>query len=380
MCPCSGVRVASVKPWKTPENVNPHRFVRGHSGALVRRYELQSYARKLLTEESVAACHVRRIAACVEIHQPLEHPKPFYLGLKICQSVWQCPICASKITTRRRQEVERAVKQWESEGGMVLMATFTLQHTADDTLKELADLLIKASSTLKNGKLWKNFLKRHGILGYIRAMEVTWGPATGWHPHIHMLFFLRSHQSHEIQALEQWLQARWNHVIGRLGGWAHLQHGCQVSVDGSQLANYITKMGGAWRLSDELTRGHTKRGRGRSQERYQMVDLLSNYGRYDDQHAGERWVEYARYFKGKKQLIWSDGLKARFAIEEKSDAEISEEHEEHATLLALLSAQQWLYVLGNDARAEVLLSAEQGYEQLARFMERLGAPFPDAIP
>lgn len=370
--------MGGVKTWKNPEIANHHKYVNGHSNALVRRYEMQSYARKLFTHEAVASCHVRRIAPVVQVHQPLDYPRPFYSGLKVCQSVWLCPICAAKITTRRRGEVEQAVGRWEAHGGMVVMATFTLRHTIRDPLSDLADTLKGAFRKVLLGRRWGLFLQRYGVKGYIRAMEVTWGTGTGWHPHLHVLFFVQAMDGAGVLGFEQWLQARWNHEVGRLGGWAHIRHGCQVTTSGSGggslAADYISKMGGAWRLSDELTRGHTKRGRD-GQARMQVVDLLVAYGRYDDHQAGVLWQEYGRYFKGKKQLIWSNGLKKYFEIEEKSDEEVAGEEEERAVLLAMLSAEQWRYVLGNDARADVLLAAERGYEALADFMQRMGAPF-----
>jgi hypothetical protein len=321
---------------------------------------------------------VRRIAPVVQIIQPLDYHKPFYSGLKICQSVWHCPICSAKITTRRREEVERAVQHWEKKaGGTVVMATFTLQHTNKDPLPDLADTLKSAYRQMLRGKRWTNFVKRFAVKGYIRAMEVTWGAATGWHPHLHVLFFVHSMDRAGVLEFEQWLQARWNHEVGRLSRWAHIRHGCQVTTSGSGggslAADYISKMGGAWRLSDELTRGHTKRGRDGA--RLQVVDLLADYGRNGNNQAGALWLEYARYFKGTRQLIWSNGLKKYFEIEEKTDEDIAGEQVERAVLLAMLSPEQWRYVLGNDARADVLLAAERGYEALADFMERMGAPF-----
>ena len=48
--------------------------------------------------------------------KPAGHTGYHYKGLKICGSVWACPLCASKVQERRRQEVAQAIG-WATELG-----------------------------------------------------------------------------------------------------------------------------------------------------------------------------------------------------------------------------------------------------------------------
>ena len=80
-------------------------------------------------------------------------------------------------------------------------------------------------------------------------------------------------------------------------------------------------------------------------------------------------------FRGRHQLVWSDGLRARLLpeLEEKSDEELANEHDEMAVLLATLTLSQWRAVVGNDARAELLSVAASGDRaQLVSFLACLG--------
>lgn len=38
------------------------------------------------------------------------HGKAFYQGLMACGGVWTCPVCAAKVSERRRQELKEAIR------------------------------------------------------------------------------------------------------------------------------------------------------------------------------------------------------------------------------------------------------------------------------
>ena len=54
-----------------------------------------------------------------------KHGTAHYSGLQTCGSVWSCPICAAKITERRRLEVQDAINQHRQAGGEVQLLTLT---------------------------------------------------------------------------------------------------------------------------------------------------------------------------------------------------------------------------------------------------------------
>ena len=106
-----------------------------------------------------------------------------------------------------------------------------------------------------------------------------------------------------------------------------------------------------------------------------MQGLLEVYAIASEGEAGRRWQEYARCFKGKKQLVWSDGLRALLlpGQQEKSDEEIVNAQEEESVLLATLDLSAWRIILANDARFELLQVASSGdLGSIRLFLSTLG--------
>lgn len=70
------------------------------------------------------------------------------------------------------------------------------------------------------------------------------------------------------------------------------------------------------------------------------------------------FIEYVNAIKGKPQLLWSRGLKAKVGITEKTDEEIAEEETEEAELFAKISKVEWLAIRRQEQRAQVLNCVE----------------------
>jgi len=68
----------------------------------------------------------------------------------------------------------------QSMGGLV-------SHTG--TIDGLWELLSKGWGYMTAGRQWIQFKETFGLVGTIKAVEVTHG-GNGWHPHIHVLFFV----------------------------------------------------------------------------------------------------------------------------------------------------------------------------------------------
>jgi len=95
--------------------------------------------------------------------------------------------------------------------------------------------------------------------------------------------------------------------------------------------------------------------------------------------ACDLFKEFAKQFKGKRQLVWSRGLKALLRVEELSDQEISERADEDAELLGRLEVDDWRRILRFDLRAKVLEAAEHGWSQVVTLLEsvRVAESSPD---
>lgn len=79
-----------------------------------------------------------------------------------------------------------------------------------------------------------------------------------------------------------------------------------------------------------------------------------------DRRAGRLFLAYAIATKGKRQLLWSEGLKQRVSLCDLSDELIATQEREPADLLGMLNAEDWENICRAHARAQILQAAEQG--------------------
>lgn len=338
--------------------------------ALVRRYALQGAARELLpNERSLQGCIRWLHAGTVQLFHIPRHQVGAFGGLQHCGSVWQCPVCSAKVSERRRQELGRGVEGWQGSGGVVLLVTYTLRHHLADDLRVTLQGLLRARKRMLSGRWAKSFTERFGVVGRIRALEVTHGQ-NGWHPHVHELVFLRGDVDRE--AFLQELRAQWSAQVLKAGLKAVNSHGVDVRFADLSVADYVSKFGRerTWGPEHELTKSAAKLGKQGSRG---PIGLLSDY-LAGDAHAGMLWREYAQVFKGSRQLVWSDGLRQLLGLgQEQSDVEIAAELREDAALMDELSREEWRVVLGNDARAELLQVLGSGsLTEVRKFLSALG--------
>jgi len=238
----------------------------------------------------------------IELRFNGETGEAFYSGLATCGSVWVCPVCAARISGERREELRAALRIAEHARLGYALATFTLQHTPQDSLEDLNQALNEAYRKTKSGRAWQEFVERWGLVGTVTAYEVTRGPA-GWHPHKHvLLFFTRSLSEAELAEVREWLAARFGAELDKLGRYASPIHGVDVRST-SAAVDYVTK----WGLEGELTGSESKNGHGHTP--FQLLALYEQ----GDKSAGAAFREYAEATKGLAQLRWSKGLKATLA-------------------------------------------------------------------
>jgi hypothetical protein len=253
-------------------------------------------------------------------------------------------VCAIKISERRRLEIKQAVSEHLKTGGYVSHVTYTLPHHLGQSLVQLLCILKDVRRNHLNQRSYKGFMDTIRLLGTIYALEVTWGLKNGWNAHIHELLFHFSPIDYCIH--EKQISGMWQDAAGRLGyRLPSLEHGVKMT-DGSYADEYLSK----WGLDCELTKQHIKKGR---EGNLTPFDLIRE-GKKD------QFCEYARAIKGKQHIVWTDGLKAWFHVEELTDEEISEKPDEGAELLGYLTYQDWKRVWRSDNEATLLLVAETG--------------------
>lgn len=256
-------------------------------------------------------------AAGIEGHQ---HGRLAWVGTETCGSLWACPSCSWRIRAHRGVELSELVRcirdtTPQTEDGREsrpgtggLMLTLTLRHTWADDLTELRRLLTRAWSRFVRGKPWERFKLATGIVGFVRAIEVTHG-RRGWHPHLHAMIAgspgwnLRRYAG---MLAEVWLRRRWLASVRAEGqrdgskashvpSWAHALKLSPIRP------GYLEKMG------LELVLDRSKRGSHGNRTPWQIAD---DWRRCRRKRGARLWKTYAASMKGAKFLTWSRALRA----------------------------------------------------------------------
>lgn len=357
------------------------------------RYMLQSVARDLIPESRTAQCARQMIEPRVTVNKNILTGNARYGGLMMCCRIWNCPVCAVRITEQRREELEFGVETLKGRGGGTLMLTVTLRHESDDKLLKLLNQLQDAMQRLKRGRSWRLFKARHGVIGGVYSLECTWGEDTGWHPHRHELLMLdHVPDGREIAEMLDWLKNRYLKFLHKAGGSASRAHG--LSLDQDTVAGYIAKFGRdpawladstapRWTEAHEITKAPAKHGHhsGRLTPFGMLRVILETDepirppgapGDSPPTHpVAKKWIEYAAVFHGRKQLQWWHGTKAMLGIVVIADDEIVNDLDEYG-VLAYITRAGWGRVLKLNSRVDLLREAEKGLPALVNFCDAVG--------
>lgn len=370
---------------KTPSPDSPVDFETGEilgqtpSSARAGRWAIKSVVNRLLPASRTAKCMVLRAPipgyglADIDVCKGHTHGKAFYHGLMACGSVWTCPVCAAKVSERRRTELRQAIEAGKVLGWVPHFVTLTIPHGAGDDIKVL---LAKLSEALKRLSSGKYAIKRRieqerpseALHGYIRALEVTHGNKNGFHPHFHMIAFTSGGITSAF--MQDAYLAAWQRAC-RLAGLSipDDEHGVTVQ-DGRFAAEYASK----WGIEDEMTKGHTKQARLKGITPWGMLRAVldGDDPEYPAERAAALFQVYAAAFAGRRQLYWSNGLRAKLALaKELSDEElVAKPDDEEASVLATLTVEQWKAIRRKGQQAHILTVAESAPLLLQQVVSR----------
>lgn len=374
----------------TPANPKPKRIARDASVDATRRmrYQLQRVAQGLIPGERVKHCQRSTMSGGgVSVYRSVEGGAS-YGNLTTCGSVWHCPVCAAKITEHKRVELQKAITAWTKQGGEVYLMSQTFPHLDHQLLANNLKMFAEAQKKFKGSRQYTRILEEAGCAGSIRALEVKYGD-NGWHPHTHTLVFAKPGQLKVLQQLDMvWIDTLIKIGLAERSQLNDLLLFAFDIRNGDYAAEYVAKFGrepseksktiteSHWGASHELTKGHSKVGLrfgGRT-----PFTLLRDFSE-GDAEAGELFIEYAKHFKGKRQLFWSPKLRKALALqeEEKTDEEIAAEEVPEREFVTMLDHEQWRLVLSRNARFEVLRVADdEGAPGVARLLEELAGRRP----
>lgn len=343
------------------------------------KYLIQSIVRRILPGTSCAICARAIIPGRdgVEVRKMRGSASAYFGNLVLCNSVWVCPVCASRITENRRLELQAAIVR--NPQFHFLLMTNTVPHHVNERLVVVLARLARVSDAFKSGRAMQAIKEKHGILGDMWTLENTYGP-NGHHPHRHNL--LVTDWGYDLYQMPE--PERIRYIDERTGYleldmWKHYQHcadrlGFEVSqaafdVRGSDdgVADYVTKFGRLptvlrkkglkWGVEEELTKSMLKSGRGDNRSMWQLpLDAYSG-----DEQAAVIFREYYAATKGQKFMHYSRGLRALLGMgAEKSLDELVAEDNKQSDLLAFLNPEQWRVVLDNEAVGKLHAVAKAG--------------------
>jgi hypothetical protein len=365
-----------------------------------RRFELQDVSRDILfsfhgknvpvnekgyqVHHRTCSCNRFRFSSTAEIVKSKTNDNVFYRGLMQCANAKTCPVCASKISERKANEMRMAFNMAKAEGLHISLHTFTSPHTAKDKIETLIDMQSDALSRFWRGAAAKRYKEKYGIIGHIRSFEVKYG-VNGWHPHFHIIVFSEKPFPNSKKEPDNesvlWIRDRWVNCSARAGLSKPNQYGVDVR-NGKFASEYITKYGSdeeilktcngkeiTWDMADEMTKGHLK-NKGKSKTPF---EILSAYEEETDEKERLKFkflfLSYAKAMVNKALLKWSRGLRSYFELgAQQSDEEIVATETDSADLLCHLTIQEWDFILKNNLRSLVLdLANNGGVEALAHY-------------
>lgn len=327
------------------------------------RYALKSVVNVMFPKSSTAKCSRAKVPGKdVKILKDPEHQKAFYSGLRRCGSVWWCPLCSAKIAERRRVELVAGVATAKAMGWQVYLMTCTIPHGLGDDVNYILKQMLKAWSKMTDCRAGKAVRKDLCFEGTVRVIEVTDGN-NGFHPHFHILIFTSRNISSSV--LQYFFTPLWQDACVKSGlPMPSDEYGLKVD-DGAWAAKYASK----WGLEDEMVKGHLKTSKGVNG--FTPWDMLRDVLKTGSERSRARFYIYANAFKGRRQLYWSNGLKAKLGLVDFTDEELATKEEEHASELAELTVNQWRLVLINRCEAALLDLAERSPQDIPAFLSAL---------
>ena len=344
------------------------------------RFRLQAVAGRILKGSRVSKCLrlLQTGQSTVQVlKSSLEGGNCSYSHLQTCGSVWSCPVCAAKISERRRAEVEQALKSHQSASSLFSTAfvTYTFPHCQNDNLKDMLKRLALAMGQMKADRRYKKLKAITHQLGTIRALEVTHGQS-GWHPHIHEIWLCQSLA--DLDKMKAALSELWS-IYAQKNGFAQPSEKYGVTVqNGDFAAAYIAKWGHEptkelWTLDAEIAKASSKKaGRG-GRSPFQILDDAAN----GCKQSAALFAEYSGAFAGQRQLFWSRGLKDHFQIGDLSDEELAAIQEQNQSSVIELTHQQWKLIISLGCRYTVLkLASVGGSEAVLLYLSNLRGARP----
>jgi hypothetical protein len=307
----------------------------------------------------------------------MQKEENFYIsGVETCGSVWNCPVCALKISTKRAEQV-REILTWSQtrETFSHGFLTLTTRHNKTEKCKDVKKRVLDAWRKVTQTRKYKEFGAET-----IRALEVKFNINNGWHPHLHIAIIAEKSQTELKQFVQSFIIPKFLNLMDNESMSANQKY--KEIWGGNGVSDYITK----WDLSLELTHAESKNNFSNSYTPFGMLKELvkqpiefselesTQYfypaGQKTAQKTDEmllrmelekRFLEYSKAFKGSKQLTISRKLKDKFKeFDLLTDEEIVKESQEGSEIKLKISRELFKTIASNRVQADVINAFQIG--------------------
>lgn len=241
-----------------------------------------------------------------------------FAGLASC-GAQACPVCAVKVAVHRAEELGQVLAYARREKKIIVMVTLTVRHILADRLPDLWDAVADGWHGVTRGAAWVSEdldkyadrlaswyergaaadagrgraprgwregkeparrigdQERYGVMGWVRAVEVTRGTEHGWHPHAHAVLVVdpvpgedRLVTAVKMRQLGERMHARWAAALEKHGYYSLRDSGgLDVTVAEAaekRLADYLTKAAMTGEDPAKVRASVEKKGRGLARE------------------------------------------------------------------------------------------------------------------
>ena len=140
-----------------------------------------------------------------------------FIGLNHCGNAWLCPNCAPRAAEKTSRWIAGALEIAEENHQKAFMITLTIGHYRAVPLSLLLNALdttfkrtfTQSKCKTSGYKFMKEFYADVPRQHFIKAIEITWSYQFGWHPHMHMLYFVNDSDWDKVLKWEEKLNTEW---------------------------------------------------------------------------------------------------------------------------------------------------------------------------
>ena len=156
------------------------------------------------------------------------------IGARPCNNSWACPQCTARMMRKYSTRIAAALDALQKQGYAAAMMTLTIFHSATQSCEDSFTLLRKAWEIMDkqktwrrkkkdgtyyiNAGIWSKFNNEFNYKHHVKTLETTYGKH-GWHPHIHMLIWVKKEDLQKLADWEENLNTEWSRCIDKAAKW-----------------------------------------------------------------------------------------------------------------------------------------------------------------